>query len=375
MKIILAGGGTGGHTFPLIAVLRQIKKHSLDVVDFLYLGPKDKFTHHFFKKEGIETSFCMAGKIRRYGGISTFFKNMGDVLFIIPIGILQAFVKIFFYAPDIIFSKGGYGSLPVAIAGALLGVPIVMHESDVIPGQANKLLSSFAFKIYVAFKEKDVSYFPLKKMMSVGNPIRETILNGSQNKAKEIFKLNFKKPTVVVLGGSQGSTRINELIIQIAPEMLKFFEVIHQTGYEDFEKVKKYTSALIRKELKSDYHVYPFFTEEEMQNAYAASDLIVARAGAGTIFEISAVGRPSILIPLPESAQDHQLKNALTYAKLTESALVIEEKNLTPNFFLAELKNMFQFKNIAELGKKAKQFGVPNSAEIIAKDIIKFLES
>ena len=373
MKIILAGGGTGGHTFPLIAVLRQIKKHSLNVVDFLYLGPKDKFTHHFFKKEGIETSFCMAGKIRRYCGISTLFKNMGDVLFIIPIGILQAFVKIFFYAPDIIFSKGGYGSLPVVIAGALLGVPIVMHESDVIPGQANKLLSSFAFKIYVAFKEKDVSYFPLKKMMSVGNPIRETILNGSQNKAKEIFKLNFKKPTIVVLGGSQGSTRINELIIQIAPEMLKFFEVIHQTGYEDFEKVKKYTSALIPKELKSDYHVYPFLQKRNAK-CLCCIRFNCGKSGSRNYFVISAVGRPSILIPLPESAQDHQLKNALTYAKLTESALVIEEKNLTPNFFLAELKNMFQFKNIAELGKKAKQFGVPNSAEIIAKDIIKFLE-
>lgn len=375
MKIILAGGGTGGHTFPLIAVLREIKKHSLNTVDFLYIGPKDEFTRHYFAKEGVETNFCFTGKIRRYGGISTFFQNINDVFFNIPIGIIQSFISMFFYAPDIIFSKGGYGSLPVVIAGMLLGVPIVMHESDAVPGQANKILSSFAFKIYVAFEEKGVSYFPLRKMMYTGNPIRETILNGSQNKAKEVLKLNFKKPTILFLGGSQGSTRINELIIQIAPQMLEFFEVIHQTGQKDFERVKEYTSALIPENLKPDYHVYPFFSEEEMQNIYAASDAIVARAGAGTIFEISAIGRPSILIPLPEAAQDHQLKNALTYAKLTQSAIVIEEKNLTPNFFLAELKNMFQFKDIRELGRRAKEFSMPNSAELIAKDIIKFLES
>lgn len=375
MKIILAGGGTGGHTFPLIAVSREIKKHSLNSVEFLYLGPKDRFASYFLEKEAVKTSFCNAGKIRRYGGISTFFQNVKDIFFNIPIGIVQSFITLFFYMPDIIFSKGGFGSLPVVFAGTLLGIPIVMHESDVIPGQSNRMLSSFAFKIYVAFPEKQTSFFPLKKMVHTGNPVRESVLEGSQNKAKEIINLKYEKPTILILGGSQGSKRINELVIQIIPEMLKFFEIIHQTGHEDYERVKSQISALIPDELKPEYHVYPFLDEGEMQNAYAAADVIIARAGSGTIFEISAIGRPSILIPLPESAQNHQLKNALTYAKLTGSAIVIEEKNLTPNFFLAELKNIFQFKNIAELGRKAKQFSVPNSAEIIAKDIINFLES
>ncbi|MDD4358647.1 MAG: UDP-N-acetylglucosamine--N-acetylmuramyl-(pentapeptide) pyrophosphoryl-undecaprenol N-acetylglucosamine transferase [Candidatus Pacebacteria bacterium] len=373
MKIILAGGGTGGHTFPLVAVSREIKKHSLDSIDFLYLGPKDKFASHFLEKEAIKTNYCRAGKMRRYRG--TFLENLLDIFFNIPIGVIQSFLTIFFYAPDIIFSKGGYGSIPPVIAGMLLGVPIVLHESDVIPGKANRMLSSFSFKIYVAFPEKETAYFPLEKMIYVGNPVRESLLNGSQNKAKEIFNLSFKKPTVLILGGSQGSIRINELIMQIAPEMLKFFEIIHQTGYEDFERIKSQTSALIPSELKSEYHVFPFLNEEEIKSAYAACDAIVARAGAGTIFEISAIGRPSILIPLPESAQNHQLKNALTYAKLTGAAIVIEEKNLTPNFFLAKLKNIFQFKNIKELGNRAKQFSTQNSAEIIAKDIINFLES
>ncbi len=375
MKIILTGGGTGGHTFPLIAILREIKKNSLNSIDFLYLGPKDKFTYDAFLKEGVPINFCSAGKIRRYGGVQTFFQNLNDILFNIPLGIIQSFLKIYFYAPDLILSKGGYGSFPVVFAGMLLGVPIVMHESDVIPGKANRMLSSFAFKIYVAFDPKEVSYFSIKKMIHSGNPIRESVLNGSRNKAKESLNLNFKKPTVLFIGGSQGSTRINELVIQTIPEILKFFEVIHQTGYEDYENVKKYTDALIPDELKNDYHIYSFFDEEKIQNAYSASDVVVTRAGSGTIFEISAIGRPSILIPLPESAQGHQLKNALTYAKLTGSAIVIEEKNLTANFFLAELKNIFQFKDIAELGRKARQFGIPNSAEFIAKDIISFLES
>ncbi|MGI6297150.1 MAG: UDP-N-acetylglucosamine--N-acetylmuramyl-(pentapeptide) pyrophosphoryl-undecaprenol N-acetylglucosamine transferase [Minisyncoccales bacterium] len=375
MKIILSGGGTGGHIFPLIAVAREIKKQSTNSVDLLYLGPKDKFEECFFKNEEIKTSFCLAGKIRRYGGVSTSFKNLIDILFTIPIGTIQAFIKIFFYCPDIIFSKGGYGSIPVVLAGAFLGVPIVIHESDTVPGKANQIMSAFAFKVYVAFKKKAVAFFPYEKMLSVGNPIRKTILKGSHEKAKEVFNLNFKKPTLLVLGGSQGSIRINELIIQTIPDILKYFEIIHQTGYEDFMRVKKYTSALIPEDLKSDYHVYAFLDEEKMKNAYTASDLIVARAGAGTIFEISAVGKPSILIPLPEAAQNHQLKNAITFAKATQSTIVIEEKNLTPNFFLAELKNTFQFKDLKDLGKRAKKFSTPNSAEIIAKDILNFLKS
>lgn len=375
MKIILTGGGTGGHTFPLIAILRQIKKNSLNAVDFLYLGPKDKFTYEAFVKEGVNVNFCLAGKIRNYGGLGTFFQNLKDFFFNVPMGTLQAFWKMYFYAPDLIVSKGGYGSFPIVFAGMLLGIPVVMHESDVIPGKANRLLSSFAFKIYVAFNPRDVSYFPVKKMIHAGNPIRDNVLRGSREEAKRVFNLNFEKPTILFLGGSQGSTRINELVIQTFPEILKYFEVIHQTGQEDFKNVKKYAEALIPEDLKSSYHSYSFFNEEQIKNAYAASDAIVSRSGSGTIFEISAIGRPSVLIPLPESAQGHQLKNALTYAKLTESAIVIEEKNLTPNFFLAELKNIFQFKDVAGMGKRAKDFGFPNSAEFIAKDIIKFLDA
>ena len=373
MKIILAGGGTGGHTFPLIAVARQIKKHSLNAIDFLYIGPKDKFAYNFIKKEGIDVKFCNAGKIRRYGGFSNIMQNFIDIVINIPIGIIQAFWIMFFEMPDLIFSKGGYGAFPVAIAGAMLGVPIVLHESDVVPGKVNRSISNFAGKIYVSFPENETEFFPVKKMMWVGNPIREDILEGSPNQAQQIFNLKYEKPTVLILGGSQGSTRINELIRQIGSQMLNFFEIIHQTGYEDYENTRSQMNALVPEELKPEYHVYPFFDENEMKNAYAASDVIVARAGSGTIFEISAMGKPSILIPLPEAAQNHQLKNALVYAKLTESSIVIMEKNLTPNFFLAELKNIFQFKDIAKLGQDARKFSKPNSAEIIAKDIINIL--
>jgi UDP-N-acetylglucosamine--N-acetylmuramyl-(pentapeptide) pyrophosphoryl-undecaprenol N-acetylglucosamine transferase len=375
MKIILAGGGSGGHTFPLIAITRQLKKYSLNELDFLYIGPKDPFTLNFLAKEGVQTSFCRSGKIRRYGGSSSFFSNLIDIIFNIPIGVIQAFITIFFENPDLIFSKGGFGSLPVVIAGALLGVPIVLHESDVVPGKTNRFLSGFAGKIYVAFPEKQTKYFSTKKMMWMGNPIRENILNGSPNKAKQIFNLIYKKPTILILGGSQGSQRINELIISISSEMLKYFEIIHQTGSSDYKRVNEQMNALLTKKEKLEYHVYPFLDEEEMKNAYAASDLIVARSGSGTIFEISAIGRPSILIPLPESAQGHQLKNALTYSQLTQSSIVIEEKNLTPHFFLGEIKNVFEFKNIQQLSENARMFSKPDSAEIIAKDLLNILES
>jgi len=314
----------------------------------------------------------MAGKIRRYLGIGSFFQNLIDILFKIPLGILQAFLFIFFSAPDLIFSKGGYGSIPTVISGWLLGVPIFLHESDIVPGLSNRFLNRFALEIFISFRKTE--YFSPKKMILVGNPIRREILEGSKEKAKKLFKLIGEKPIILILGGSQGAQRINDIISVILPEILKEFELIHQAGLKNFKAVKKEIEVIMPENLKKYYHLFAFLKEEELKQAYAACDLIVGRAGSGTIFEISALGKPSILIPIPEAAQNHQVKNAYSFTQ-NESSVIIEEINFTPHFFLEKIKYLFSHPSqLEKMKNRAKEFSKPRAAKVIAAYLVEYFK-
>lgn len=384
MKILFTGGGSGGHIFPIIAIVREIKRnYPQGEFQFFFLGPK---THNLttttrpkketfatlFEKEGIKPKFILAGKIRRYFSILALLKNLIDI-FKIPIGFFQSFFYIFFLNPDLIFSKGGYGSLPGAISGRILGIPIFLHESDISPGLSNRIISKWALEVFVSFPVEKTEYFPKEKMISVGNPIRKEILKGSFQKAQEIFKLTGLKPLILILGGSQGAKRINNTLIPVLPKILADFELIHQAGFKNFKLVELQSKAILPKELLKYYHLLPFLNEEEYAQALAATDLVVSRAGSGSIFEISAMGKPSILIPLPEAAQGHQLKNAYEFAE-SGAAIVIEESNLTPHYFLGQLKYLFDFpQKLTEMGEKAKEFSRPQAAKIIANYLVEYL--
>ena len=372
MKILFTGGGTGGHILPIIAVSREIKRIYIKKdLQLFYIGPKDELGEILLSQEGIKIKRILAGKIRRYLGGFAIIQNLIDLLFKTPIGILQAFFYIFFLAPDLIFSKGGYGSLPAVISGWLLRVPIFLHESDIVPGLANRILSKFSLEIFVSFPKTE--YFSPKKMILVGNPIRREILEGEIEKAKNLFKLTGEKPVILILGGSQGAQRINDMLLQILPEFLANFEMIHQCGEKNLKEVRAEVNIMIGEELKKYYHLFSFLKEEELRQAFRAANIIISRAGSGGIFEISALGKPAILIPLPEAAQNHQIKNAYSYAE-RGAALVIEEANLTPHFFLEKLKFLIsQSKEIEKMSKAAKEFSKPQAAKIIAAYIIEYL--
>jgi UDP-N-acetylglucosamine--N-acetylmuramyl-(pentapeptide) pyrophosphoryl-undecaprenol N-acetylglucosamine transferase len=372
MKIVFTGGGTGGHIFPIIAICRELRKiYPKKDLKMVYLGPKDEFGKILLSQEGVKVKTIMAGKIRRYWGIGSFFLNLIDIFFKIPFGFFQAFLYLFFSGPDLIFSKGGYGSVPNVLAGWFLGIPIFLHESDLSPGLSNRFLSKFTTEIFVSFPRTE--YFPQNKMILVGNPIRREILEGSKEKAKELFKLTGEKPVILILGGSQGAQRINDVILVILPEILKDFELIHQAGSKNFQQVKKEAEVIVFDELRKYYHLYPFLKENELREAYAAADLIVGRAGSGTIFEIAALGKPSILIPLPEAAQNHQLKNAYAFAQ-KGATMVIEEMNFTPGFFLARIKYLFSHPSEMEKMKNsAREFSKRRAAKIIASYLLEYL--
>lgn len=373
MKIIFTGGGTGGHIFPIIAICRELRRiYPQKDLKMVYLGPKDEFSGILLSQEGVKVKRIMAGKIRRYFGISSFFLNLIDIFFKIPIGFFQAFLYLFFSAPDVIFSKGGYGSIPTVVAGWFLGIPIFLHESDFSPGLANRFLSRFALEIFVSFPKTE--YFSPKKMILVGNPIRREILEGSKEKAKETFKLTGEKPVILILGGSQGAQRINDIILVTLPEFLKEFELIHQAGTKNFKQVKKEAEVIVLEDWRKYYHLYPFLKEEEIRQAYAAASLIISRAGAGTIFEIAALGKPSILIPLPESAQNHQLNNAYAFAR-NGATMIIEEMNFTPGFFLERIKYLFSHPSEMEkMANRAREFSRPRAAKVIAFYIAEYLK-
>ncbi len=372
MKILFTGGGTGGHVLPIIGITREIRKiYTKKDLQFFYLGPKDEFGKILLSQEEIEVKEVLAGKIRRYVDWKSITQNLVDLLFKIPVGIFQALFYVAFLAPDVIFSKGGFGSIPGVIAGWLFRTPIFLHESDAAPGVANRFLSRFALEVFVSFPRTE--YFNPSKIKSIGNPIRREILEGSRGEAKKLFKLSGEKPLILILGGSQGAQRINDKILEILPEFLKNFEIIHQTGWNNFKEVRAEARVVTPKDLEKYYHPYPFLKEGELKHSYRVADLIVSRAGSGSIFEIAAVGKPSILIPLPEAAQNHQVKNAYSYAE-SGACLVMEEVNFTPHFFLEKLKYFFSHpEELEKMQKSAKKFAKPMAAKVVAEHILSFL--
>jgi UDP-N-acetylglucosamine--N-acetylmuramyl-(pentapeptide) pyrophosphoryl-undecaprenol N-acetylglucosamine transferase len=368
MKVVFTGGGTAGHIFPILAIIREMKKiHPENDLRLFYIGPKDEYSLLLLSQNGVKVKTILTGKLRRYFS----FKNFLD-LCKIPIGILQGLFWLFFLAPDLVFSKGGYGSFPTTFAAHILRIPIFLHESDIVPGLASKIESKWALEIFTSFENTE--YFPKEKMICVGNPIRTEILEGDREEAQRIFKLQGGKPLVLIIGGSQGAQSINNLILEILPEILNEFEIVHQTGKKNYQSVRAQAEVLIPQEnLKKYYHPFPFLNETQLKHILKAADFVVSRAGSGSLFEIAAAGKPCLLIPLPSSSQNHQLKNAYAFAK-SGGGEVIEEKNLKPHFFLERLKYFFSRPDILQQMREGSlNFARPKAAQIIANYLLEYL--
>jgi UDP-N-acetylglucosamine--N-acetylmuramyl-(pentapeptide) pyrophosphoryl-undecaprenol N-acetylglucosamine transferase len=372
MKILFTGGGTGGHIFPIIAIVREIRriypKTTQRVpLEFYYMGPKDEFVLILLSQEEFIIKTIVSGKIRRYFS----FKNIIDILFKIPFGIIQSFFWLLFNRPDLVFSKGGSGSIAVTFSARILMIPVFIHESDVVPGLSNQMTSKWAKKIFVSFEKTE--YFDPEKTTLIGNPIRKEITEGDKEKAAEIFNLTLSKPIFLIIGGSQGAETINDFVLLILNNLLKDYEIIHVTGQKNLKEESAEAQVIEEKDLDRYYHPIGFLDEEKMKHAYKAADLIISRSGSGSIFEIAANGKPSILIPLPSAAGDHQSKNAYAYAE-TGAAEVLEQENLTPNFFMEKIQLLFLHpERLTEMKESALAFAKPLAARALAREILEFL--
>lgn len=370
MRILLTGGGTGGHITPLIAVARETKKicqeNGLEIPKFFFMGPSG-FSEELLTKENIPVNVILAGKMRRYFS----FKNFLDI-FKVPAGLLQAIVKVFFIMPDVVFSKGGYGSVPVVLASRFFKIPVLLHESDAVPGLANRFLSKYSQKIAISFTAAE-KFFPSAKIAITGNPIRDTLTKGNPEDAKKIFGLSGDKRTIFIFCGSQGARPINDLIISTITDLLEKFELVWQTGIENYGLVAKQIKEIFN-EIPKACHLAAFLDEEQIAAAFAAATLIVSRAGAANIFEIAACGKPSILIPLPNSASDHQRENAFEYAKYG-AADIMEQTNLTPHVFTGEISRLINDKELLQkMSDCAKSFAKPDAARKIAIELLALAE-
>jgi UDP-N-acetylglucosamine--N-acetylmuramyl-(pentapeptide) pyrophosphoryl-undecaprenol N-acetylglucosamine transferase len=359
-KIMLVGGGTGGHFYPLMSIADALRAEPSSP-DLYYMGP-DPYDQRALDAHGVTFISCPAGKWRRYFSLL----NYIDIIRT-GVGVIIAIFRLFMLYPDVIVSKGGYTSVPIVTAARFLRIPIIVHESDAVPGRANTYAGRFARFIAISYEDAR-DKFPKDRTALTGIPIRKELLAPPRDSAKTFLDLTSNLPLILVLGGSLGAERINELILDSLDELLPRYEVIHQTGQAHFDTVSLTADELITDEAYvGRYHAVPFLDAVLLNDALHEASLIVSRAGSGTIHEIAVHGKPAILIPIPESVSHDQRRNAYAYARVSGST-VLEEHNITDGLLVPEIDRILS--DIAlytTLAEGARKFAITTGAEDVAR--------
>ncbi len=373
MKVVLAGGGTGGHFYPLMAVADKIRevaeeRHMIQPKIFYFSdAPYDE--ERLFNYE-VEFRKITAGKLRLYPS----FKNIIDFFKVIW-GVLDTTFRMFQIMPDVIFSNGGYAAFPTLVAARILRIPVVIHVSDTVPSRVLLFAGKFATKISLAFSEAE-RYFSKQqdKIAILGNPIRDEIKYKQKDGAHQFFGFDPNIPTIWILGGSLGSKIINDTIIGALPDLIKKYNIIHQTGRANFNDVYGMANVtLLNNQYKNRYRVYEYLDDLKIKMSAGASNLVIARSGANSVFEIANWGLPSILIPLSKTISRDQVTNSLAYAK-TGSAVVVRQRNLTPHLLMYEINKLFKHpEKLKEMSENAHNFFVPDAEVKIAEAILNIL--
>jgi UDP-N-acetylglucosamine--N-acetylmuramyl-(pentapeptide) pyrophosphoryl-undecaprenol N-acetylglucosamine transferase len=357
-RFILSGGGTGGHIYPAVAIANELKKRHPDA-QFLFVGAEDRMEMEKVPQAGYKIiGLQIAGFQRKLTR-----KNLS-----FPFKLIKSLRKagniVSEFKPDVVIGTGGFASGPVLKVASGRGIPCVLQEQNSYAGVTNKLLKNKVAKICVAYDGMD-AFFPSEKIIKTGNPVRGNLadISCSKNDSLGFYRLSLRNPTLLVLGGSLGSRRINQLIESKLEFFKKFdIQVIWQCGKLYYEEYKKYQSDTVKVE---DFM-------NRMDFAYTAADMIISRAGAGSVSELSIVGKPTIFIPSPNVAEDHQTKNAQALVD-ENAAILIKEHDLDADFEKV-LEDLFlsQDKQV-ELGANLKKLALPKATEHIVDEIEKLL--
>ncbi len=387
IKIMLTGGDSGGHVFPLVSVLKEMQKFLKEFdskgidLEFYYIGSND-FTLDYIKDEKINLYPLNMNRWKKSKG---FFKNVVGI-FVNFVSFVKAYIKMIAIMPDAIFAKGSFASVMVLMIGIVFRIPIFVHESDAVPGFVNQIFGKFAKIVFISF-ENSAKYFNNKNIQLVGNPMDESLKqvlasNYNTEELKEQMGLDMERKVILVLGGSQGAKTINNLVLDVLPEALQKYQIIHQAGAGNFEDVRRQADVTVKEflENKSDgkhYHLLPFLNHSitpainSLAFAMMVSDIVVSRAGSGGIFEIAAFKKPSVLIPLPWASRHHQEINAFEFSK-DGTAVSLEQANLKPNILMDTIDSILESKEkMTKMQIGCEKFAKVDAGEKIAKGILK----
>ena len=355
IRVLFVGGGSLGHLTPSLAVWEAIKKKE-SKAKCLFVCSSRLQDRKFLSINKIRKTPIYVPKISNLLGIILF-----PIFF--PLACAHSLVIILLFRPHVIFSKGGYVSVPVCIVGWLLMRPIVLHESDRVMGKANRSLIRFAKHLCIGTPQKELADKDIMARTDViitatGNPIRERLLTGSKDGGRRVTGFSGKRPAVLVIGGSQGAQILNEAVWQDLEKLIDLCDVLHLTG-----------SGKMKREVSHAHYWQKESVYEDLENIYAFADIVISRAGAGAIAELSALGKASILVPLPEKVQKHQKENA-HFLETAGSAIVLDQKSLAETL-VPTVRSLIDDENKRiSLGNRMKSISDPNSADRIANILL-----
>jgi len=349
-RIILTGGGTAGHVTPNIALLPGLKELGYDIH---YIGSYNGIEKNLIEQFGIPYHGIASGKLRRYFSL----QNFTD-----PFRVLKGFGEakklIKSLKPDVIFSKGGFVSVPVVIAGKQCHVPTIIHESDITPGLANKLAIPSASKVCCNFPET-LSHLPKEKAVLTGSPIRQELLTGNCENARAFCGLKSNKPVILIIGGSLGSVVVNNAVRAILPQLLGNFQMIHLCGKGKIDESLKNLDGYVQFE----------YVQDELKDLFALADIVISRAGANAICELLALHKPNLLIPLSANAsRGDQILNARSFERQGYS-MVLEEEELKASTLLDAIQKLYREKDayIDTMKQSTGQDSIQKILELIQK--------
>lgn len=350
-KILMTGGGTAGHVTPNLALIPYLKEAGWEIE---YMGSENGIERTLMEKEGIPYHGIATGKLRRY--VSK--ENMKDMFRVVK-GVSEAQRKIRKIKPDLVFSKGGFVAVPVVLGAKANGVPVIIHESDLTPGLANKIAMPAAKVVCTTFPET-LEYVPKKKGIHVGSPIRKELFEGDRETGLAICGFSGEKPVLLMMGGSLGAVKLNTCMRNILPKLLETFDIIHLCG-----------KGHMAEELQGVVGYKQFaYVSDELADLFGATDLIVSRAGSNSIFEFLALEKPHLLIPLSKRAsRGDQILNANSFAK-HGFAKVLDEDNMNEETFLRDVMDLYENRGMYVANMQKSHFA--NGTEKILQEIHKF---
>ncbi|MBR1477286.1 MAG: undecaprenyldiphospho-muramoylpentapeptide beta-N-acetylglucosaminyltransferase [Lachnospiraceae bacterium] len=351
-KILLTGGGTAGHVTPNIALLPALQNAGYEIE---YMGSYDGIEQKLISDFDIPYTGVATGKFRRYLDI----KNLTDPFRVIK-GYGEAKKHIEFSKPDVVFSKGGFVSVPIVRAAASLGIPCIIHESDMTPGLANKICLPVADKLCCNFPET-MNYVPEGKAVLTGSPVREELLHGDRETGLKLCGFDGNKPIIMVIGGSLGATSVNIAVRKALKQLLIDFDVCHICGRDKIDNLYLNTPGYIQFE----------YVKSELKDLFAAADVVISRAGANAICELLALKKPNILVPLPsKSSRGDQILNAKSF-EAQGFSIVIDDDDVLPNLIIDRVHELYfnRSRYIERMSKSEQIDAIPRILELINESV------